>query len=60
MSEDMLSFTEEKTVDGGEVRLRNQSCYQDFIGILISNGYEVTIRVDDFGNELIIHFKKER
>lgn len=42
----------------GEVILQNSSCYQDFIGILINNGYTVEIEPINQNTKLKITIKK--
>lgn len=49
---------EDKKSDGGMMTIKNSTCYQDIISILIANGYFVTIHIDDDnnGNTLTIEF----
>lgn len=42
----------------GEVILQNSSCYQDFIGILLANGYAVEIEPINQQTKLAITIKK--
>lgn len=54
-----VEFTEEKTSDGGSAILENSACYQDFVAILISNGYRVALESTG-DNKLEIEFWKEK
>ncbi|MBE6071073.1 MAG: hypothetical protein E7208_03830 [Clostridium butyricum] len=42
----------------GKVTLTNSSCYQDFIGILLNNGYVVEIEPINQNTKLEITIKK--
>lgn len=47
----LTEFTTEQISDGGCVTIKNANCYQDFIGILLANGYFVCSHIDDEPNE---------
>lgn len=45
-------IAEDTPPECGYVELTNHTCYQDFIGILINNGYAVKIEPLNYGNNL--------
>ena len=44
---------EAETSDGGKMIIKNSSCYQDIVSILIANGYFVAIHIDDNNNDIL-------
>lgn len=54
---DITELSEETTSDGGNVTLKTYS-YQDFVDILIYNGYVVTIERPNGTNKVNIEFYK--
>lgn len=46
----LTEIVTEQTRDGGCVAIKNANCYQDFIGILLTNGYFVRCHIDDENN----------
>lgn len=47
-------------MDYGRFIIKYESCYQDIVHTLISNGYEVTVSYDSMRNIITIEFKKNR
>ena len=54
---DITELSEETTSDGGTVTLKTH-CYEDFVNILIYNGYVVTIERPNGTNKVNIEFYK--
>lgn len=46
--------------DQGVMSIKYESCYQDIVHTLISNGYEVTVSYDKVLNIITISYKKNR
>lgn len=46
--------------DQGVMNIKYESCYQDIVHTLISNGYDVTVSYDMETNIITIKYKKKK